>query len=157
MFGFVFGTVCLMALFALKASAFHRYRRFRHGPGGRRRGRGRGRGMVAFATAEHIKRRLDLDEDQGDLADHAIADAQRSVKEMYGSFSDARVELADLVRGEAVDDAQLEVIFDRIDDDLRRTRREVVSAIKQIHATLDEDQRDRMASLLGGNRDARRV
>ncbi|MEO0602025.1 MAG: hypothetical protein AAF211_11360, partial [Myxococcota bacterium] len=65
--------------------------------------------------------------------------------------------LADLTRDEVLDDGRIEVVFDRLDDDLKRTRREVVSAIKQIHATLDEEQRDRLASLLGSTSDARRV
>lgn len=161
MFGFVFGTLCLLGLFALKAGAYRRYGRYHRygGPRGyARRGRGRGRrGFVGFASAEMVKRRLDLDEDQADLADHAVADVQRSVKSMGESLQDGRGELADLLREEFIDDGRIEVVFDRLDDDLKRTRREIVSAVKQIHATLDEEQRDRLARMLGGNRDAGRV
>ena len=157
MFGFIFGTLCLMGLFALKATA---YRGRRHW--GRRSYRGtvgtghhrsarRGRGVWASAGAEMLKRRLDLDEDQGDLADHAFADAQRSVKEFMQSLRDSRGELAAAVRQEALDDARLEVVFDRLDDELRRTRREVVSAVKQVHATLDDAQRERAAEWIGGD------
>lgn len=147
MFGFVFGTLCLLGFFALKMSARrHHYRRFR----GRGRGRGRGRSMFGFASSEWVKRRLDLDEDQGDLAEHAVKDIQRSVRTFFDAAKDARSELGTLVRGDAIDDAALEVVFDRLDDDLSRARREVVSAVKQIHGTLDREQRERLADLIGG-------
>lgn len=161
MCGFLLGTLFVMMLFGMKAFAF-RHRRYHgwshdhwHGRHGRRERRGRGRGFARFASVELLKRRLDLDEDQGDLAEHAVADAQRSLKAMTGSLRDGRDELADLVRGETIDDARLEVIFDRLDDDLARTRRELVSAVKQIHATLDAEQREQLAAMLAGDRGAR--
>ncbi len=101
---------------------------------------------------ELLKRRLDLDEDQADLSEHAMADARRSVRELFGSVKDSRAELAGLLREETLDDGRLEVVFDRIREDLERARREVVSAVKQVHSTLDEDQRERAAGWLAGSR-----
>ena len=155
MFGFLFGTLCLMGLFALKMTAYrHHHYRHRHHRG-RGRGRGRGEGRRAWwarAGGEMLKRRLDLDEDQGDIADHAMADVRRSVKEFVDNLRDSRGELAEVMRDESFDDARLEVVFDRLDEELKRTRREVVSAVKQVHAVLDDDQRGRAAEWMSGAR-----
>jgi DNA repair ATPase RecN len=99
-----------------------------------------------------LKRRLDLDEDQSDIADHAITDVRKSVREFVESVQDSRQELAEALRDEALDDARLEVVFDRLDEDLKRTRRDVVSAVKQVHAVLDDEQREQAATWLAGAR-----
>ena len=61
MFGFMFGTLCLMGLFALKFGSHARYRRG-YGPpdshGRRGRRGGRGAGLWTRAGGEMLKRRL---------------------------------------------------------------------------------------------------
>lgn len=165
MFGFVFGTLCLAGLFMVAGRGFrHRYAWHHHhhhrgfrggygpgawgGPGGwdgpryAREGFGR-------AAAEVVKRRLRVDEDQGDIVDHALKDAQAAMKAYVEVLKGARPELADAFRGEAVDEAAIAALWTRHDDELARARREVVSAFKQIHAVLTPEQRAIAADWLG--------
>ena len=73
---------------------------------------------------------------------------RRSIHAFGDDVKGGRDELAGAFRGEQVDDAALDALFARWDEDLRRTRREVVSALKQVHAVLDEEQREAAADLL---------
>ena len=156
MFGFFFGTLCLFGLFKLaRHSACHR-RYGCHGAGGwgghrGRRGRFQGdrlNAAYARAAGEVFKRRLDIDEEQELIVDHAITDAHKALDELAKELRDTRASLADAVRGETVDDAALAAAFSRHDDALGRTRRQVVSAARQIHAVLDADQRQQVADWL---------
>ncbi len=148
MFGFVIGTVCVLGLIGLvKGARMRRYRRRRCGRSRRRRGnRGARRARVA---SEILKRRLDIDEDQEGIVDHAVADLRSTLSDLRSTFADSRDELAQALRGDEVDDARLAVVFARHDEELARARRQVVSAVKQIHAVLDDEQRERAADLVG--------
>lgn len=164
MFGFVFGTVCMVGLLGLVkgprscGGGFHAHHHgFRGGPYGRWRHHEwegaprdprRFREGAGRAMAEVLKRKLHIDEDQEGIVDHALTDLRRSVHAFGDDLKGGREELAGAFRGEQVDDAALDALFARWDEDLRRTRREVVSAFKQIHAVLDEDQREAAADLL---------
>ncbi|MCB9684788.1 MAG: periplasmic heavy metal sensor [Alphaproteobacteria bacterium] len=164
MFGFLFGTVCMIGLVGvLKGSRggchggwAHHHHGFRGGPHGRWRHQSwegprdprRFREGAGRAMAEVLKRKLRIDEDQEGIVDHALADLRRSVHAFGDDVKGGRDELAGAFRGEQVDDAALDALFARWDEDLRRTRREVVSALKQVHAVLDEEQREAAADLL---------
>lgn len=155
MFGFIFGTVCLFGLFAVARAgrSHHRYggchthhgwgsRRWRGGPGGV------GKEQFARAAGEVLKRRLRIDAEQEPIVDHALRDARTALEELGKELKETRTAVADALRGESVDDAALAAAFARQDDAVGRARREVVSAMKQVHAVLDEDQRKRAADLL---------
>ncbi len=154
MFGFILGTLSLIGLIKVVGGG-HRSHWGRHGHRshhrrGWRGGRGRtGGGGFWRAGAEVLKRRLDLDEDQGDIVDHALKDLRESTKEFKEVLKDSREDLADAFRGDKVDDASLAAIFARHDEELVSSRRGIVSALKQIHAVLDEEQRNRAADWLG--------
>ena len=161
MFGFVIGTLCLFGLVGMvRRSAYHHACQgdyARHGGhghrgwgphGGRRRRRGR-RGSMSRVAAEVLKRKLDIDEDQEGIVDHAVADLRETLSEVGGSLKESRSEIAEAFRGDEVDDAALAAIFDRQDEELRAARRQIVSSLKQIHAVLDDEQRDQAADLLG--------
>ena len=98
MFGFLIGTACLVGLIGLSGCRG----RYRHHPPPhhhRRRGR-RGRGpYVERAFSEMFKRRLDVDEDQSDLIDHAFTDLRGSLGDLKEVFADSRSDLADALRG----------------------------------------------------------
>lgn len=98
--------------------------------------------------AEMLKRRLDVDEDQALVVDHAMVDVKEAWQELSISMKDAREEASDALRGEAVDQAALDALFARTDEELARTRRHVVSAVKQVHAVLDDEQRETLADLM---------
>ena len=163
MFGFVLGTVCLLGLAAIGGGRCHggrwehreaRWGHHGHGPCGHH-GRGLFRGGrfahdgFGRAAGEVLKRKLGIDEDQEGIVDHALADLRASLKELGEELHDTRGVLGDAFRGESVDDAALASAFARQDEAIGRARREIVSALKQIHAVLDPDQRARAADLVG--------
>lgn len=154
MFGFIFGTICLLALMRMMAwSAWQRHHGMGYAGGchgGWRRGRGRGPAPFesegfARAAGEVLKRRLNIDEDQEAVVDHALIDLRGSLKELMAELKNTKEPLFNAFRGETVDDAAIASAFARQDDALGKARREVVSALKQIHAVLRPDQRSRAA------------
>lgn len=156
MLGFMFGTACLVLLAGLYHGpghhrGFHHHRRRgcgRHHEGhGHRHGR-RGRRGFGRAAAEVFKRRLDVDEDQEDLFDHALRDLREAFGGLTRELKRERGDLADAFTGEQVDEAGLAALWAQQDEELQRFRREAVSALKQIHAVLDPDQRRVAASWL---------
>lgn len=156
MFGFIVGTLCLIGLVRVVSGGHRSHWGHRGGCGHHHHGRGgrKGRGRIGpngfwRAGAEVLKRRLDLDEDQGDIVDHALRDLRDSTKEFKEVLKDSRDDVADAFRGDKVDDATLAAVFARQDEELASTRRGVVSALKQIHSVLDDEQRQKAADWLG--------
>ena len=125
-------------------------RRCAHNPRARRGERRRS--GFGRAAGEAFKRGLRVDEDQEDIIDHAFADLQATLRDVGGSLKDSRGDLAAAFGGEEVDDGALDAIFSRHDEDIARARHEIVSALKQIHAVLDPDQRGRASDWLGSAR-----
>lgn len=153
MLGFIFGSLCLSLLIVGAVR-----RRFHGGHGGYggcgRYGRRWGRRPmnsegVARAAGEVFKRRLDIDEDQEGIVDHAMTDLRDAIKELAGELKDSRGAIANAFRGETVDEAALSAAFARQDDALGRARRQTVSSFKQIHAVLTPKQREKAADWLG--------
>lgn len=163
--------LCAFTLLSMCRAAFWRHRayvaqggfggghgggcgpRFGGGRGGKRWGRWGGRAglgseQVARAAGEVLKRKLDIDDEQEPIVDHALGDLHAAVKELKAEFSATHAPLAEALRGEKLDDGALAAIFARHDDALARARREIVSAVKQIHAVLDKDQRSKAADSL---------
>ncbi len=158
MFGFFFGTLCLLGLVGVtRRMMWGGYYGPRHGYGGHgwhgwhgRRGGRHGRGGfpsegVGRAFTEVIKRRLQIDDDQEGIVDHAFADIRKSASELKDELAATRTGIADAFRGETVDEAALASAFARHDDAVSRARRDVVSSLKQVHAVLDADQRAKAA------------
>lgn len=154
--GFVIGAVSVLGvLFVTRMFMWRRYAwRRGHGGGcghgGRRGRRGRGRGDFtgegfSRAVSEVFKRRLDIDEEQDGIVDHAFADARKALAELKEELAATRQPIADALRGEAVDDGALAAAFARQDDALARARRQVLSSVKQVHAVLEPDQRKQAA------------
>lgn len=170
MIGFLFGTMCLFGFAGLMKASFihHHHGAYAHGHGGgchggRWGGHGGGRGRrggfafdeegprgdgFARAFGEILKRRLRIDEDQEGLVDHALIDLRAAVKELATVLKDSRKSLADAFRGEKVDDAALAASFGQHDEAITRARRDVVSALKQVHAVLTPEQRAQAADWL---------
>jgi len=156
MSGFFFGALCLFGLLCVTRGA--RYRRhacadgrgnhYRDGYGRPTRRRRSTRAGMTVAATEIFKRRLDIDEDQEDIVDHALRDLFASIKELKEGLTESRSDIADAFTGETVDDGALDATFAIHDSDLARSRREVVSALKQVHAVLTPEQRTRAADWL---------
>ena len=99
-----------------------------------------------------LKRRLRVDEEQEPVIDHAMKDAHAALKELRSELDATRAPIAEALRGETVDDAALAAAFARHDDAVARARREVVSAIRQVHAVLDADQRGKVADFVAAGK-----
>lgn len=154
MFGFLFGAACLVGLVGVMKAGrhgchaggwHHHHRGFRQGFDGRR---GRRRDFAAKAAGEVFKRKLDVDDEQEPIVDHALADLREALAEATASVKDAREALAAALRGPEVDDAAVAVAFARWDEALGKARRDALSAVKQIHAVLDDEQRAEAADWL---------
>ena len=168
MLGFLFGTVCLALFAGLYHGGpgchrgFHHRRRHPWGGGGwegdegprrgrhghRRHGRGGRGGGFQRAASEMFKRRLRVDEDQEDLVDHALRDLRDAMGGLTRELKRERADLAEAFAGETVDEAGLAALWAQQDEELQRFRREAISALKQIHAVLDPEQRKEAASWL---------
>lgn len=159
MLGFIVGTFCLVGLAKLTMGPRchgpngHRMHGPPHGWGGHpgRRGRGRGRGRrkgFDRAAAERLKRRLDVDEDQEDLVDLALKDLRQATRDFKRTLHDGRTDLAEAFADDEVDAAALAALFSTQDEEIARFRREAVSALKQLHAVLEPDQREEAVRLL---------
>jgi hypothetical protein len=171
MFGFLIGTLSLLGLIGMMGSHHHHRRAWAYGGGGCGRGgrfygrRGHGPWShggswdgpadekmsdgFAKAAGEVFKRRLGIDEDQEGIVDHALRDLKGAVKEAKDTIAASREEIAKAFAGEAVDDALLQVVFERHDEAVKKSRRDVISALKQVHAVLTPEQRARATEWLG--------
>lgn len=129
------------------------------GEEGPRRGRGRWARMgdgprgegVARALGEVIKRRLRIDEDQEDIVDHALSDLRTALGELSTAMKDTRGPLAAAFKDDKVDEAALATAFSTHDEAIARARRDVVSALKQIHAVLTPEQRAKATEWLASD------
>ncbi len=125
-----------------------------HGPGcGHRGGHQGGRPLdpeaVGKAAAEVFKRKVGVSPEQEDIVDHALADARAALKEAGKVMGTSRETWAEALKGEQIDEAALHASLDQQEEALRTLRRELLSAMKQIHAVLDPEQRARAAAFLG--------
>ena len=150
--GFVFGTICLLALVRVAFGGFrHRHYAFHGGcgrgfPGGFRRHGGVSEESFARAAAEVFKRRLDITEEQDGIVDHALRDLKGALSELKEEFKATKGAVVEAFAGETVDDGALGAAFARHDDAIASARRAVVSALKQIHAVLSPKQREKATS-----------
>ena len=162
--GIVFGTLCLLGLVFLLAGG-RRHRRWHghhhhhrhHGRcGGRRRWERHDderywdepeRGSTGDRFVRMARRGLDLREEQTEYVDQALRDARKSVDRFAADLRETRDDLAAAVTGELVDDARLAAVFESHDDAIRQVRKDVVEAVKKVHAALDPEQRTRLAKL----------
>lgn len=113
-----------------------------HGPRGPRRHRSRRR--MAHLVHE-AARRLNLDEHQRDVVDVSVKEANKALATLKDIVVDSRDELADAVKGETLDQARLDAVFEKWDASMKEARRDLVDALRRAHATLEPEQRRRLA------------
>jgi Spy/CpxP family protein refolding chaperone len=160
-FGFWLGTASLVMLVGVVAggrrrhlgSGCHERRGWRHrewhghpgmgGPRSERRMAG-----FSLAMAEVVKRRLRIDEEQEPVVDHAVRDLRETWTAVESELHAARTDLAGLFAAEVVDDVAVDAVFARLDEAMKKARREAVSAGKQVHAVLEPEQRSVAADLM---------
>lgn len=145
--------LCAFSLLSILRFAFWRRRACARsgarGCGGGSCGRrGGGWGRRSGLAAEMFKRRLGVRAEQQALIDPAFLDMQATLQAFREAIAATKAPVADLLRAETVDETALAAIFAVHDEALARARRELVSAVKQVHAVLDGDQRKKAADLL---------
>ena len=140
MFGILFGTLCLVGLFVvLRRGRHHRFHYFAHG---------RHRSFGPRAAVNAVLDRLDTAPGQEKVilgaVDAFIERARVSGREIRGT----RKDLADALRGEALDEARLEQVFGRHDAAIADVRAAGVDAVRKVHGALDERQRKILSDLV---------
>ncbi|HEX9622572.1 MAG TPA: periplasmic heavy metal sensor [Polyangiaceae bacterium] len=130
MFGFLFGTACLVGLALVIA-----------------RGRRHGRFRYRFGLG-HVLERLDTTPGQEKVIRTALDELHEQAREVRGELKETRRDLAQALRGETLDVALVHDVFRRHDDSLGKLRQGGLGAFGRIHETLDERQRRTLADLI---------
>ncbi|HEY3664840.1 MAG TPA: periplasmic heavy metal sensor [Polyangiaceae bacterium] len=142
MFGFLFGTACLLGLTATVAGRHHHGH---HHCGGSGRGFRGGRGRFIL---NRLLDRLDTTPGQEkvirEAVDTLLDEAHDAKRELRGT----RADVAQVVRAETLDRAAVEAIFGRHDVVIDRVRGSALDAFAKVHETLDQRQRKILAELI---------
>jgi uncharacterized membrane protein len=156
--------ICLaLGLGVLGAIAFRKARRCRgyygygHGGGGYGGG-GCGGGHYGWHHHRHggMGRRglymalshLDASPAQERAIISEIEKLKDRVRAARANVKDARPDLAAAIRGPVLDDAALGAVLGRVDGATAEARAAVLDAVRNVHALLDETQREKLATLL---------
>lgn len=140
MFGFVIGTVCLVALVAVVARG--RHHRHHHFRGGYYRGWGPRGALNAVLS------RLDTAPGQEKLIMSAVDDLVDRARTSGRDLRSTRKDVAEALRGEQLDESRLEQVFGRHDAAISDLRAASLDAVRKIHGALDERQRKILGDLV---------
>jgi hypothetical protein len=141
MFGFFLGTACLLGLVALVSRGHRRHGCGSHRHFGSRFGRGRW-------LLNRLLDRLDTTPGQEKVVRETVDELVEQLHTARREFKGSRVDVAQAVRGPAVDRAALDAVFERHDETIGRIRGAALAAFGKIHETLDERQRKLLAELI---------
>ena len=145
MFGFVFGTLCLIGLVRLVGRG--RWGRH-HGYYGHWRGHGHHRGFGPRGALNVVLARLDTAPGQEKVITQAVSDFVDQARAQGREVRDTRRVVAEALRAERLDEARLSEVFGRHDAALDHVRRAGVDALRKVHEALDERQRRILGDLL---------
>lgn len=138
MFGFLFGTACLVGLIAM----LKRGRHGRFGHGYHRGGFGR-RGIL-----NRLFSRLETSASQEKLIVGAVEEVELAMRGLRPEMEATRADLARVLTDEQFDSERLGAVFARHDDALRQVQTAVAGALAKVHGALDHEQRAQLARLL---------
>jgi Spy/CpxP family protein refolding chaperone len=140
MFGFLVGTACLIGLFAVARHGRRRYwsRRGHHG---------------AYGNGGHyffhrVLDRLDTTPGQEKVIRSALHDLKQEASSLRAEVKSTRGELAAALRAPELDKAALDHVFAKHDELIEKLRASLVHAADQVHGTLDEQQRRKLADMI---------
>jgi Spy/CpxP family protein refolding chaperone len=142
MFGFLFGTACLLGLTATVARGRHGGH---HCRGERSRGFGGGRGRFVL---NRLLDRLDTTPGQEKVIREAFDTLSDDFHSARGEFRGTRSDIAQAIRGETLDRGAVAGVFVRHDQVIGRVRQNVLDAFAKVHETLDERQRKILADIV---------
>lgn len=138
MFGFLFGTACLIGLVVV-------LKRGRHGRFGYH---GRHRGYGPRGALNALLARLDTAPGQEKVIVAAVDELFDRARDSGRELRDTRRDIAQAVRGERVDEARLTEVFGRHDAAIDKLRAGSVEALRKVHEALDERQRKILGDLI---------
>jgi Spy/CpxP family protein refolding chaperone len=138
MFGFVFGTLCLVAFFSV----------LRHRGWGHHGCHGRGFGRHGRFGLYRAFQELDTSPGQEKAIRAAVGELRQSLVELRPQLDAARSQVAGALRGDRFDAASVEASLERHTADLARHGAALSNALGKVHEALDPDQRRRLARLI---------
>ncbi len=145
MLGFFIGAACLVGLAAVARG----HRHHRRGCYGGHHGYGR-RGFGGRFFFRRILERLDTTPGQEKVIREAFSDLQEEAYGLRKDIHGARSEIAEALRAPELDKELLDRVFAKHDEVIEKLRASVVSSADRVHATLDEQQRKRLADMIEG-------
>ena len=134
MFGFLVGTVCLIALVKVVRGGG---RWGHHAGGGRRRW-----------AMRYVFEKLGTTPGQEKVIEEVADDLERKGRAMKEELSKLRADIAKSMRGEAFDTAQAREAMDRQQTLIDELRNAAIAGMQKIHEALDPEQRKRVGDLL---------
>ena len=142
MFGFLFGTACLLGLTATVARGRHGHHHCRdHRERGVRFGRGR-------FFLNRLLDRLDTTPGQEKVIREAVDTVLEEVHAAKRELKGTRVDIASAIRGEELNRGTVEDVFVRHDRVIAQVREMALSEFAKVHETLDDRQRKILADIL---------
>lgn len=117
-----------------------------HGGGGSWGRRGGGIGRSFWLRALYA--RLDTTPGQEREIRAAIEDLRDRAKDAKSGMLETRESLGKSVAGESFDDGAFEAVSARVDATSEKMKDALSSALKRVHAVLDQKQRERLAELV---------
>jgi hypothetical protein len=139
MFGFVFGTACLIGLVVVIA----RGRRGRYF--GRRH---YGHGFGPRGALQGLLEQLDTGPGQEKVIVGAVEQFVDQARDSGRELRATRKDIAEAVRGERIDETRLTEVFGRHDAALDKLRAAGIDALRKVHEALDERQRKVLGDLV---------
>ncbi len=140
MFGFFIGAACLIGLVAVARHGRHRY----YGHHGHHHG-GRWGGRYFF---HRILDRLDTTPGQEKVIRSALHDLKQEASNLRGEVKNTRSEIAAALRTPELDKAVLDRVFAKHDEVIEKLRASLLHTADQVHGTLDEQQRRKLADMI---------
>jgi uncharacterized membrane protein len=141
MFGFVIGTLCLVAF----VSVFRHRGYGRYGHAGCH---GRGFGRRSHYGLYRAFQELDTSPGQEKAIRAAVGELRQSFGELRPQVDAARSQVAGALRGDRFDGATLQASLERHAAELARHGAALSIALGKVHEALDPDQRRRLARLV---------
>lgn len=133
MFGFLVGTICLVALVKVVRGGGH----WGHHAGGRRRW------MLRYAFE-----RLGTTPGQERVIEEVVDEVERKGRAVREEISKLRADIARSMRGENFDTATAREAMDRQQTLIDELRNAAIAGMQKIHEALDPEQRKRVGDLL---------
>ena len=139
MLGFFIGAACLIGLVAV-ARRGRRHFYGHHGHHGARFG-----GRYFF---HRVLDRLDTTPGQEKVIRSALHDLKQEAWNLRGEVKATKSEIAAALRAPELDTAQLDRVFAKHDEVIEKLRASLLQATGQVHGTLDEQQRRKLADMI---------